>query len=257
MNSALFLGTGGASGIPIIGCRCPTCLSKDSKDKRFRTSLLLRYEGKTLLIDAGPDFRMQALQNGLKTLDGILITHTHYDHVGGLDDLRAICFYTKKAIPALISKSSYEEVRVRYSYFFTPRRDNENYKVSFDFQVIEGKRGTVDFHGTNIGYTSYLQGNMEVFGYRFGDFAYITDIKEYSDTIFSDLKGVKTLVVSASSASKSHVHFTVSEAVAFIQKVGAETGYLVHLSHSLNRKEEEKRLPSHIFFAYDGLQLEF
>lgn len=250
-----FLGTGASAGVPVIGCTCKVCASPSPFNKRFRTSALLTLENKNILVDAGPDFRMQALKIGIEHLEGLIITHTHFDHIAGIDELRIFTF--KKPIPCLLSKESLEELNIRYHYLFKDKLDNDSYVVKMDFQPLEGERGEVNFAGILFKYFSYLQGSMLVNGFRIGNFAYVTDIQKYPESIFDDLEGVEILVLSALRGGHSYIHFNLEEAVAFSKRVKATKTYLTHISHELDYEETNKKLPSEVRLGYDGLKISF
>lgn len=253
----LFLGTGGSSGIPMIGCPCPVCNSSDPRNKRLRPSALITLEGKKLLIDSGPDFRFQALRYHIDTLDGLILTHSHFDHVAGLDELRVYYLRTHKPLSVLLFQSTFQDVRRRCEYLFREKSHNVSLTAQLDFQVLDQKRGTAKFIDLNIGYMLYEQAGMPVMGYRFGSLAYVSDIRKYPETIFSDLSGVKILVLSALRYETSRMHFNLDEAVAFAQKVGAEKTYLTHIGHELEHEEGSRLLPKEVELAYDGLTFGF
>ena len=253
----LFLGTGASSGIPIIGCKCTVCLSESSFNKRYRPSGLLTLGDKKFLIDAGPDFRDQALRAAITHLTGVLFTHAHYDHIGGIDDLRIFYFIEKSPVKCLASESTLKHLEVRYPYLFEPHVEGKSVTARFDWTLLDNKRGYINFLEEKIHYITYIQGTIEVTGFRFGDLAYIPDIREYDDTIFKDLKGVNTLIVSALRHTPSYMHFTVDQAVDFAQKIEAGNVFLTHISHELDHDETNNYLPDGIQMAYDGLELEF
>jgi phosphoribosyl 1,2-cyclic phosphate phosphodiesterase len=209
-----------------------------------------------LLIDIGPDFRQQALRYGIDHLDGLLLTHTHYDHIAGIDELRALNFRQKKPFPCLLSEESYADLATRYYYLFKPSKEGESYTAQIEWHKLPKPHGEVEFLGVKIGYVSYSQGGMKVTGFRIGSFAYISDIRHYEPSIFDGLRGVNTLVLSALRAEPSHVHFSLQEAASFAHQVGAKRTYLTHLSHAVNEEAAEQILPPDIRLAYDGLQLE-
>ncbi len=255
--SLLFLGTGASTGIPVIGCSCTVCSSASDKDKRLRTSSLIRYEGKNYLIDVCPDIRQQALKFGLSRLDGLIVTHTHYDHIGGLEELRIFNFIQKMPIPCLVTQESLNDIKHLFYYLFAEKVEGQNYTSQYDFQILSNGKGAATIADLPLQYCSYYQGEMKVLGLRFGDLAYITDIKTYSDDIFSFLEGVNTLVVSALRFTPSHLHFTIDQAIDFCQRVKAKKSYFIHLSHEVEHSHVQSLLPEGIHLAYDGLEIPF
>ena len=252
--SALFLGTGASTGIPVIGCKCSVCVSSNPKNIRMRPSLFVEVNKKKLLIDVGPDFRPQALQHHINDIDGLLLTHAHYDHIGGLDDLRILYFMKQTPIPCLLSKECFSEIKSRYDHLFRRATKKTSLAVQFDFTLLEDNAGVCEFEGIKVGYFSYKQGSTKVLGFRIGDLAYITDIKDYDDTIFSSLKGIKTLIISALREKISPVQFNFEQASSFAKKAKAEKVYITHIAHET---DHEKKLPPNMKFAFDGLKLDF
>ncbi|MES2344587.1 MAG: MBL fold metallo-hydrolase [Chlamydiota bacterium] len=248
----LFLGTGGSLGIPIVACTCSVCSSSNPRNKRLRPSGVISVAGKHLLIDAGPDFRTQALRAHLKHLDGILLTHCHFDHIGGLDDLRVFSFAQKKKLPCLLSQESYDELQIRYHYLMHPHSTDK-----FKFQILKSDFGRIDFEGVDVQYMSYFQAGMKVSGYRIGTFAYVSDIREYSEEVVRALEGVETLVLSALRYTPTEVHFSLNEAVNFARSIKAKKTWLTHLAHDLEHDKVNQELPSDISLSYDGLEIEF
>lgn len=254
-NEALFIGSGSSLGVPVIGCHCETCRSTNPKNKRTRSSLLLTIDGMKILIDAGPDFRTQALLYQIEHLDGVIFTHGHHDHTAGIDDLRIYYFKNKAPVPCLVSKTTADDLKRRFYFMFTeqPREvpDNERLRL----QILPDRQGKANFLGIELSYFSYQQISAEVLGIRIGSFAYITDIKEHSPAIFEHLKGVETLVVSALRFTSSHMHLSVDEAVDFIEQIRPERAYLTHTAHELEYVKANAYLPPNIRLAYDGLQI--
>jgi len=250
-----FLGTGSSLGIPVIGCQCEVCLSSDPHNQRLRTSALLQVGGKRLLIDPGPDFRAQALKAQIHHLDGVIVTHAHFDHIGGMDELRVYYFSQGRSLPCLLSRASYQEIKQRLPYLSEPPQEGKSVAAQLDFQVVPSPRDQVCFEGVEIQTMSVDHGEVQVMGVRIKDFAYISDIQRYPQTIFEDLKGVKTMVISALRNEPSAIHFTIEEAVEFLSLVGVERGYLVHMSHDLDHAKTNATLPSNVELAYDGLTL--
>ena len=253
----LFLGTGASAGVPVIACTCAVCQSHSSYNKRLRPSALLRIEKKQLLIDPGPDLREQALRYGIKDLDGVILTHSHYDHIGGIDDLRVYYLIHHRPLPCLASKDTYEEVRKRVSYLFEPKKEGGSLSAQLDFHVLEEDFCKVSFMGGEFHIVSYTQGGQKVTGFRLGTLAFISDIRQFSSRVIEEIKGVKTLVVSALRESPSAMHFHFEEAVDFARAVGAENTWLTHLSHEVDHEAVSRKLPSNIALAYDGLTINF
>lgn len=256
-GKCVFLGTGGSMGIPVIGCSCDVCHSDNPKNRRLRPSIVVEIEGKTLLVDPGPDVRQQALQFGVDAIDGVLITHAHNDHIAGIDELRVYYMWRKQPIPLLMSRESYYDIAQRFPYIFHKDERSQGLIANFDVQLIEGERGTARFLDLDIGYCSYEQAGMKVNGFRFGDFAYVSDIRVFPETIYEDLKGVENLVVSALRSSPSPLHFSVDEAIAFTDRVGAKRAWLTHIAHELEHDSASAKLPDHVRIAYDGLEVPF
>ncbi len=253
----LFLGTGASTGVPKIGCTCAVCRSTDPHNQRLRPSGLLTLDEKTFLIDVGPDFRQQALKNGIMNLDGLLLTHTHYDHIAGLDELRTFNFRQKKPFPVLLSNESLAELKERYAYMFRARREGDSYAASLDCHLLPEDAGTIDFLGVPIQYVSFEQASMKVNGFRIGPFAYVSDIQKYDDQVLKFLEGVEWLVLSALREEPSPVHLSVAEAADFAQKVGANRTWLTHLSHDIDHETASAKLPSNVQLGFDGLEFSF
>lgn len=253
----LFLGTGGSAGIPIITCKCRVCLSESIFNKRLRPSVLLKFGEKTFLIDVGPDFRDQALRYGIDRLDGVLLTHTHYDHIGGIDELRVFYFKHKLRLPTLSSIETYDELRHRFHYLFKTKQADGTLQSQLNFQILEEDFGHIRFEGLPVSYMSYVQANMKVTGYRFGNLAYVSDIREYDQRVVDALEGVDTLILSALRYTKSEVHFSIDEAISFAREVGAKKTLLTHIAHDLDHDETNRDLPEDIRLAHDGLEIPF
>lgn len=250
----LFLGTGASLGVPVIGCHCSVCLSTHPRNHRLRSAGLIEIDAKRLLVDAGPDIRTQLLRAKAASIDGLLLTHAHYDHIAGLDDLRIMSLYKHAAMPCLMSAATKKHVVKHFDYLFP---DDASKIPRFAPQLLPDTRGVVEFLDLPIRYCTYRQIDIEVNGFRIGDFAYLTDILKYPPTIFEDLEGVRTLVISALRTQPQHLHFTIDQAIAFAKQAGAPLCYFTHLAHELDYEEIQKQLPPSIFLAYDGLVCPF
>ena len=205
----------------------------------------------------GPDFRDQSLRYSINKLDGVLLTHTHYDHVGGIDELRVYFFKHKLRLPTLSSIETYEELRHRFHYLFMTMQSDGSLQSQLDFQILEDDFGKVKFQGVPIQYVSYVQANMKVTGYKLGNLAYISDIREYDERVVEDLQGTEILVLSALRYTPSEVHFSIEEAIEFSRKVGAKKTFFTHIAHDLEHDETNKMLPDDVRLAHDGLEVPF
>ena len=246
-----FLGTGPSNGVPVIGCTCKVCQSTNPKDKRLRTSALLETETTRILIDCGPDFRQQILPVPYKKIDGILITHIHYDHVGGIDDLRPFSWLSDLEIYA--DKDTCKGLRHNFPYCFKEHLYPGVPKLNLHTVVPHKAFPIGDCTVTPV---EVMHGEMPIMGYRIGNFAYITDMKTINATELPYLEGVDTLVVNALRWKKEHhSHQLIADAIAFSRAINAKRTYLTHLTHEIGLHEEaQQRLPENIFFAYDGLE---
>ena len=247
-----FLGTGTSQGIPVIGCECEVCLSQDSKDKRLRTSVLIETNGKTFIIDTGPDFRQQMLRANVKRLDAVIFTHEHKDHTAGFDDIRAYNFIHKKKMDVYGNERVHETIKREFAYIFSDfqypgiPQINLHFIENIPFE-IEG----VLFHPIEV-----MHYNLPVLGFRINDFTYITDANFISQKEKEKIKGSKILVLNALRKESHLSHFTLAEAIELVNELKPEIAYLTHLSHQMGLHQLiEKELPSNIRLAYDGLAL--
>ncbi len=248
-----FLGTGTSQGVPMIACNCAVCTSDDPHDKRLRSSILIEEKGKNVVIDTGPDFRFQMLRAQVKHLEAVVFTHEHKDHTAGLDDIRAFNYFQNSAIDVYANLRVQAALKREFSYIFS------------DYQypgIPQINLKTIDlepFIATGIPFIpiEVLHYKLPVLGFRIHDFTYITDAKTVSATETEKIKGSKILVINALQKEKHLSHFTLSEAINFAEKIGAEMTYFTHISHRLGKYQDvSTELPAHIQLAYDGLQLE-
>jgi len=248
-----FLGTGTSQGIPIIGSNHSVCQSTDSKDKRLRVSVLISWDNHSYIIDCGPDFRQQMLTSNCQKIDGILYTHEHSDHTAGLDDIRPF-FFRQGEIPIYAHQRVIENLKKRFDYIF----ESENkYPGAPSVKTIE----VVNNHPFTIGNKTVIpinvmHGNLQVFGYRIDDFAYLTDVKTVDKSEVNKLKNLKVLVVNALREEPHSTHFNLQEALDFINLIKPEKAYITHISHILGFHEEvQKKLPKNVFLAFDNLEI--
>jgi len=254
-GSFLFLGTGSSMGTPVLLCECSVCKSPSPHNKRQRAAGILTLGNKKILLDVGPDFREQALQYEIGHLDGMILTHSHFDHVGGFDDLRVFSYFERGPFPVLLFDKTYSELTTCFPYLaqidpFLP-------KQKFAFQKVSGDFGQVDFLDIPVHFVSFFQAKMKVMGIRLESFAYISDIKEYSEEIFDHLAGVETLILSALREESSPVHLSLKESLAFAKRVGAKRTVLTHIAHEMDHEIISKSLPESVELAYDGMEVEF
>lgn len=252
----IFLGTGGSVGVPVIGCSCAVCCSKEVVNQRSRPSILIQCAHRQFLVDAGPDFRQQALRQGLTHLDGLLLTHAHHDHTAGLDDLRPIYYRRETPLPILLSADTARDIQQRYYYLFQAE-GNPYFIARLNLQILPAQEGEVIFEGLSIQYVTYVQGGMAVNGFRLGNVAYLSDIRDFSPSIYSHLENLDVLIVSALKYTVSPMHFSVDEAIDFAKRVQAKHVYFTHLSHELDYEQTNAYLPANMRLAYDGLEIEF
>lgn len=293
MTKLRFLGTGTSQGVPIIACQCPVCKSTDSRDKRFRASAFVDYEGMNILIDAGPDFRSQMLAADIRHLDAILLTHNHKDHTGGLDDVRSFNYIDRKAAEIYCEPRVLKSLKNDYAYAF----EEEKYPGAPEWHVhliderpfrvesLQNAGELVWVHDTGYFYKQAdgslsrtgeivteashdrpnvipirgMHGEMPILGFRFGNIAYLTDMSHIDDSELEKLQGLEHVTLNTVSYHPHHSHFSLEEAIGLAQKIGARHTWLTHLSHSFPKHEEfcrQLRQYGNIQPAYDGLIIE-
>ncbi len=306
-----FLGTGTSQGVPIIGCQCGVCRSNDLKDKRFRSSAFIEYEGLSILVDAGPDFRSQMLAHDIRHLDAILLTHNHKDHTGGLDDVRSLNYIDRRSAEIFCEKNVLDDLIREYPYVFTfPKypgapewqlhvidenpflvypnaQDRElvwihdvgyHYRLSDGTLIPTGNKleDIIDkadpasmassTGGVEIVPIRGMHGKLPILGFRFGDIAYLTDMSFIPESEFPKLEGLKHLTLNTVTYEKHHSHFSLDEALAMADRIGAENTWLTHLSHNFPCHEQftkeveglcrQRGVRSIVRPAYDGLTID-
>ena len=248
-----FLGTGTSQGVPPIGCHCEVCSSQDFKDKRLRASIHVEWEGESIVVDSGPDFRHQMMRSGIEQMDALLFTHEHRDHAAGLDDIRPFNYRQQGAMPVFLHQRVFKSFQKQFDYIFQPVPYPGIPKI--DWHLIDGTFNTPANHTVHT--VSVMHFKLPVLGFVFNKFAYITDANFISESEKDKLKGMDMLVLNAL-RKESHIsHFTLAEATALAMELGAKQTYFTHMSHQMGLHEVVcAELPEGIDLAYDGLAVE-
>jgi phosphoribosyl 1,2-cyclic phosphate phosphodiesterase len=248
-----FLGTGTSQGIPVIGSNHSVCLSTDLKDKRLRVSVWISDEDFSVVIDCGPDFRQQMLASKCAEIDAILFTHEHADHTAGLDDIRPF-FFRQGNIPVYGHQRVLDNLSKRFDYIFNDENKYPGAPSVMKRVVVENENFVLK--NKTIMPINAMHGTLQVFGYKIGDFVYLTDIKTIEKSEIEKIKGVKVLVINALREEEHSTHFNLKEALDFIHLVQPERAYLTHISHLLGFHEEvQQKLPENVYLAYDNLEI--
>lgn len=249
-----FLGTGTSSGVPMIGCGCVVCTSPDKRDKRFRSSILVESPETILVVDVGPDFRCQMLRQQVKRLDAVVLTHSHKDHIAGMDDTKAFTYFTGKAMKVYAEAPTEAAIRREYYYAF----DNDKYPGTPDFEMIPISTEPFIVGDIPVIPVRVWHLKMPVLGFRFGKFTYITDANFIDETEKNKIRGSEVVVLNALRKQKHVSHFNLQEAIDLVTELKIPEAYLTHISHQLGRHVEvEDELPKGIHLAHDGLLLNF
>ena len=245
------LGTGTSQGVPVVACECRVCKSTHPRDQRLRTAVMVETPGNTIVIDAGPDFRQQMLRENVKKVDALLITHNHKDHTGGLDDVRAFNWILKKPMEVFARDSVLKSIKKDFDYAF----EEEKYPgvPQINLHTITSK--PFEIRGEQIIPIDAMHAQMPVFGFRIGDFSYLTDASIIEPEEMDKMKGSKFIIINALRKEKHYSHFNLEEAIEILQYLKPEKGYITHISHQMGLYEEiSKELPPGIELAYDGLK---
>ncbi|TGD79583.1 MBL fold metallo-hydrolase [Hymenobacter wooponensis] len=249
-----FLGTGTSQGVPVIGCTCAVCRSVDYRDKRLRVSVHLQVQGKSIIIDSGPDFRQQALREQINHLDALVFTHEHKDHTGGLDDIRAYNFRQQQDMPVHAEPRVIEQLKREYSYIFAEHKYPGIPQV--EIHPILSDTASFWVQGVEFQPIRALHYKLPVLGFRVGNFTYVTDANYLTPEALERMRGSEVIVLNALRHEKHISHFTLQEAVDILEDLAPSRAYLTHISHQLGRHHEvEADLPAFIRLAYDGLRV--
>jgi phosphoribosyl 1,2-cyclic phosphate phosphodiesterase len=240
-------------GVPTIGCRCAVCTSADPQDRRTRPSILVEYNGRWVLIDSSPDFREQAIREGIRRIDAVLYTHSHADHILGLDDLRPLTFHQDGKIPLYAQPAAMERIRTMFSYIFAG-----DYKYGGIAQVeLHTFCGTIELFGAKFTPIAVMHGETEICGFRFGSCAYLTDHSEIPEASLEQLHGLDILFLDALRHKPHPTHSTVENSLAIVDCLKPSRAFFTHISHDLPHADTNADLPPHVRLAHDGLRLEF
>lgn len=249
-----FLGTGTSQGVPLIGCRCAVCTSTDPLNKRLRSSIKIESDNKCFVIDSGPDFRQQMLRTDTRTLDALIFTHEHKDHIAGMDDIRAYNYTQNKAIDVFASDQVQVALRREYQYIFSDFKYPGIPEINL--HTID-KNHPFDVFGTEFIPIEVMHYKLPVLGFRVGNFTYITDANFISEAEKEKIKGSEVLVLNALRKEKHISHYTLDEAISLVKELNVSKAYFTHISHQLGLHDEvDNSLPDGMHLAYDGLQIE-
>lgn len=247
-----FLGTGTSQGVPIIACDCKVCRSIDMKDKRLRSSILIESDDAKIVIDSGPDFRYQLLRENVKTLDAVVFTHEHKDHIAGLDEVKSFNFINKMRMPVYATERVQQALKREFAYIFS----DEKYPGIPEIDLYKIDNMSFSVKDINLLPIDVMHYKMPVKGYRINDFTYITDANFISESEKEKIKGSKIIVINALRREEHVSHFTFQQAINLMNELNPEKAYFTHISHQLGLHHEvSKELPSFIELAYDGLKI--
>jgi phosphoribosyl 1,2-cyclic phosphate phosphodiesterase len=250
-----FLGTGTSTGVPVVGCRCAVCTSTHPHNQRLRQSVAIEANGKHFLIDTTPDLRLQLLRHPIPRLDFVLFTHSHADHLMGLDDIRPFNFRQRETLHAFASPPTAKAIRRAFSYIWDSASQIGGGKPQLELHEIEG---AFTWQGIDVVPIPVIHGDWTILGFRIGPFAYITDTNGVPESSMRLLEGIDTLALDGLRPAPRHpTHFTIDEAVECAQQIGARMTYLIHLTHEVDHETVDATLPGGVRLAHDGLVLNF
>lgn len=248
------LGVGSSAGTPVVGCQCATCLSDNPKNKRLRCSATITTDnGEVILIDTGPDLRAQALKAKLNRVDAVLYTHTHADHLHGIDDLRAFCQIQKKQIPLYGKPDAMQHIQQKFGYAIREAGD------FWDLPVLSLNPITEPFvvFGVEVIPIPLRHGYSDILGYRIGNMAYLTDVSDIPEASLTLLAGLDILMLDCLRYKPHYTHINVEQSIAYAGLIGARNTYFIHMTHDLEYEKLNMEIPEHTHVAYDGLNLNF
>ncbi len=248
----IMLGAGSSAGTPVIGCSCRTCTSADSRNQRTRCSSAIRLpDGKTILIDTGPDLRQQALRENLKRVDAVLYTHTHADHLHGIDDLRAYCQIQRQQIPLYGNPDTVRHIINKFPYVLREPADFWDLPVL----AVHAVEQPFMLFGAQITPIPVKHGNSDILGYRVGNLAYITDVSSIPDSSLALLQGLEVLLLDCLRFKPHPTHVNLEQSLVYAGLINARMTYLIHMTHEIEYTEVSQRLPSAVRLGYDGLRI--
>jgi len=248
-----FLGTGTSQGVPVIGCQCDTCASEDKRDTRLRCSVHVQVDDTSIVIDTGPDFRYQMLRANVTSLDVVLITHEHNDHIIGIDDIRSFNFLQRKDMPLFATNKVINELKQRFNYVFG---DSQYPGIPRVVTHTITPNKAFEINGVRIQPIQVMHGKLPVQGFRIGDFTYVTDANFVDEAARELIRGSQVFVINALRFKEHHSHFNVDQAVALAKELGVRQTYITHISHHMGKIEDwQSKLPEGVFSAVDGLSL--
>ena len=248
------LGVGSSAGTPVVGCTCETCVSGNPRNKRTRCSSLITLDsGENILIDTGPDLRNQALRENITRVDAVLYTHTHADHLHGIDDLRAFCVLQRKQIPLYAKQDAVEHITQKFGYTLREPSDFWEMPVLRTEAISE----PFELFGTKITPIPVMHGRSQIFGYRIGNIAYMTDVSEITEASFALLENLDALLIDCLREKSHPTHINIEQSLVYISRIKAKQSYMIHMTHELEYASLTNKLPKDVFVGYDGLKLSF
>jgi phosphoribosyl 1,2-cyclic phosphate phosphodiesterase len=248
------LGSGTSMGVPTIGCDCAVCRSRDPHDHRTRPSVLIEYDSRVVLIDSTPDFRQQAIRENIRRVDAVLYTHTHADHILGIDDLRPLSFQHKpNKLPLYARQEAAEFIRSMFRYIF-----DADYKFGgLPLVELHAINGPLELFGACFEPVAVIHGEMEIYGFRFGSAAYLTDHSEIPESSFAKLDGLDILFLDALRHKPHPTHSTVENSLQIVERVKPKRAFFTHICHDLAHEATNSSLPANVRLSYDGMKLDF